>query len=108
MSAGLNVQYNSWIFGLTSRAVYDQNPIGPVSSGINAGTGISYDLLSYSISATYLGSNTGIWDKDAPNYLIHTGILSFRYKYTENVSMWLSGGITGEYPFIGAGLKGSF
>ncbi|MDR1360896.1 MAG: hypothetical protein LBJ18_01130 [Rickettsiales bacterium] len=107
-SAGLNLQYNSWLFGLTGRAIYDQNAIGVASDGIVGGIGASYDLLKYSVSASYLISDTGIWESAAPDYIAHTGLLSFRYKYSENVGMWISGGITTGTPFIGAGLAGKF
>lgn len=104
ISAGLNLQYNSWIWGLSARAVYDYNAIGPAADGIVAGTGVSYDLLGYTLSASYLLSAVGVWD-DADSYMAHTGILSFRYKYSQNVDGWISGGMSLGKPFLGAGLR---
>lgn len=104
MSASMNLQYNSWIWGLTGRVIYDQDPVGPSVDGIVAGTGVSYDVLKYSLSATYLFSDTGIWD-DTPDFMYHTGLLSFRYKYSQNVDMWMSAGITRDTPFFAVGLR---
>ena len=99
ISTGFNLQYNSFVWGLSGRVIYDENPIGPATDGIIAGTGISYDLLNYTISGTYLFSETGIWD-DMPNYVAHTEVLSFRYKYSENVDGWISTGFSAGLPFI--------
>lgn len=107
ISTGLNLQYNSWIWGISGRVIYDKNPIGPSSDGVIAGTGVSYDLLNYTISGTYLVSETGVWD-DMPNYVAHTEILSFRYKYSENVDGWMSIGFSAGTPFASAGLKAKF
>ena len=54
MSLGMNLQYNSWLIGLTGRVIYDQNPIGDISDGFVIGTGVSYDVLKYSVSLTYM------------------------------------------------------
>ena len=105
MSVGMNLQYNSWIWGLTGRVIYDQDPIGEISDGFVFGTGISYDLLKYSVSLTYLLSDTGIWQNDVADYVDHTAVASFRYKYSENVDCWISGGTTSSTPFISAGLR---
>lgn len=108
VSGGLNLQYNSWMWGLTARIVYDENPIGPISDGLAVGTGISYDILNYSISLTYIFSDTGIWNRDVDDYMDHTAIASFRYKYSENVDMWASLGMTTKTPFIAVGLRLTF
>lgn len=108
LSGGLNVQYNSWVWGLSGRAIYDENPIGVSSDGIVLGTGVSYDLLNYTVSASYIFSDTGVWDRDIDDYTAHTGILSFRYKYTKNVDIWMSTGISGSTPFYSAGLRVKF
>lgn len=108
VSAGMNLQYNSWIWGLSGRAIYDENPIGDVSDGISVGTGVSYDLLRYSVSLTYILSDTGIWHSDAKNYADHTVVGSFRYKYSKNVDGWISLGATSETPFVSAGIRLSF
>ncbi len=108
MSAGVNVQYNSWMFGTTARLVYDENPIGPISDGLAVGTGLSYDILNYSLSLTYIFSDTGVWNRDVDDYMDHTAIASFRYKYSENVDMWASLGMTTETPFVAAGLRLTF
>lgn len=107
-TAGLNIQYNSWIWGTTARVIYDKNPNGPVSDGIVAGTGISYDLLQYSISLTYMFSDTGVWNKNANDFIDHMLISSFRYKYSTNVDGWMSLGITSKTPFISAGMRLTF
>lgn len=108
MSAGMNLQYNSWILGLTGRVIYDQNPIGPVSDGFVVGSGVSYDLLKYSVSLTYMMSDTGVWQSDVPDFCDHMLIASFRYKYSEFLDGWMSGGITSQTPFISAGLRITF
>lgn len=108
MSLGTNIQYNSWIFGLTGRVIYDEKPVGDVSDGFAVGAGISYDLLKYTVSATYILSDTGVWHSDAENFIDHTAIASFRYKYSEFVDGWISGGLTSETPFISAGMRITF
>lgn len=108
MSMGMNLQYNSWIWGLTGRVIYDQNPIGEISDGFVVGTGVSYDLLKYSVSLTYMLSDTGVWQSDIDDFVDHMAIASFRYKYSEFVDGWISGGITSQTPFISAGLRLSF
>lgn len=108
MSMGMNLQYNSWIWGLTGRVIYDKNPIGEISDGFVVGTGVSYDLLKYSVSLTYMLSDTGVWQDDVADFVDHMAIASFRYKYSEFVDGWISGGITSQTPFISAGLRISF
>ena len=108
MSVGMNLQYNSWIWGTTARVIYDQNPVGDVSDGFVLGTGVSYDVLKYSISFTYMISDTGVWQNNIDDFIDHTAITSFRYKYNEYVDIWMSGGLTSKTPFISAGLRVSF
>lgn len=108
MSVGMNAQYNSWIFGMTGRVIYDRNPIGDISDGFVVGTGVSYDLLKYSVSMTYMLSDTGVWQSGVDDFIDHTAIASFRYKYSENVDLWISGGATSKTPFLSAGLRLSF
>ena len=105
MSMGMNLQYNSWVWGLSGRVIYDNNPVGDISDGFVVGTGVSYDLLRYSMSVTYIMSETGVWQSDVDDFIDHMGIASFRYKYNENVDVWISGGITSKTPFISAGLR---
>ena len=105
IAAAMNLQYNSWVFGLTTRAIYDKNPIGDISDGIATGIGASYDLLKYSVSLTYMLSDTGLWHSDAPDFIDHTVVASFRYKYSKNVDGWISGGVTSETTFVSAGLR---
>ncbi len=108
MSMGMNLQYNSWVWGTTARIIYDQDPIGPVSDGFVLGTGVSYDLLRYSLSLTYMFSDTGVWHSDVDDFRDNMLIASFRYKYSENVDGWISGGTTSKTPFISAGLRLTF
>lgn len=108
MSLGMNLQYNSWVWGTTARVIYDQDPIGPISDGFVLGTGVSYDLLRYSISLVYMFSDTGIWHKEVNDFKDNMLIASFRYKYSENVDMWMSGGTTSKTPFFSAGLRLTF
>jgi len=112
ISAGINLQYNSWIFGITSRLIYDKNPITTPTDGIVAGTGVSYDFLNSSLSLSYLLSDTSIWKHDNHNNNTNTRtntiLTSFRYKYTNYLSMFVSGGIADVSPFISAGLKAEF
>ncbi len=108
VSGGMNLQYNSWMWGVTARLIYDENPVGPVSDGLAVGTGVSYDILNYSISLTYIFSDTGIWNRDVDDYMDHTAIASFRYKYSENVDGWVSLGMTTETPFLAVGMRLTF
>lgn len=108
MSMGMNLQYNSWVWGLSGRVIYDNNPIGEISDGFVVGTGVSYDLLRYSVSLTYMLSDTGVWQSDVDDFIDHMAIASFRYKYSENVDGWISGGITSQTPFISVGLRLTF
>ncbi|MCR4917963.1 MAG: hypothetical protein K5912_03410 [Alphaproteobacteria bacterium] len=107
-ATGLNIQYNSWIFGINARAIYDENPVGVVTDGIAAGTGLSYDLLNYTLSLSYILSDTGIWHQDTKEYVDNTVVASFRYKYTRFVDVWSSLGITRHEPFVSAGLRLTF
>lgn len=108
LSSGISIQYNSWIWGLSARAIFDKDSIGVRSDGVVAGTGISYDLLNYTVSASYLFSDTGVWDTDVTDYNAHTGLLSFRYKYSKYLDGWISGGISDGTPFTSAGLRLKF
>lgn len=105
VAAGVNIQYNSWVWGVNTRLIYDKNPVGTPSDGIVAGTGVSYDILNYSISLSYVFSDTGIWDHDVDDYYDNTVIASFRYKYSENVQGWMSLGLTTDKPFAAAGIR---
>lgn len=112
---GANLQYNSFVFGLSSRLIYDENPIHQTADGLVIGTGVSYDLLQSSVSLNYIYSNTNVFkhhdkitgDKINGDYL-NTLIASFRYKYTENTSLFMSGGITDTTPFFAVGIKSGF
>lgn len=108
LAAGLNVQYNSWIFGANARAVYDYDATTPAADGISAGAGVSYDLLNYSVSLSYIISAVGIWHDDDHRYTNNTVLGSFRYKYSANVDGWTSLGITAKTPFVAAGLRLTF
>ena len=107
-SAAMNIQYNSFMFALTGRAIYDKNPIGATADGIILGTGVSYDLLKYTVSLSYMFSDTGIWHNDMDNFIDHTVVSSFRYKYSENVDSWISLGISSDTEFIAAGIRVTF
>lgn len=108
LTAGMNFQYNSWLWGTTARVIYDENPIGPISDGLVVGTGVSYDVLKYSVSLTYMLSDTGIWNADVDNYVDNMVIGSFRYKYSEFVDGWISLGTSSKTPFLSAGLRITF
>ncbi len=108
LSLAMNLQYNSWIFGVSGRAIYDKNPIGAVSDGFVLGTGISYDLFKYSVSLVYMMSDTGVWQNDVDDFIDNTVVASFRYKYSENVDGWISGGATSKTPFMSAGMRITF
>ena len=110
LSGGLNVQYNSWNFGTFIRGVYDKNPVGVPSDGLAVGTGISYDILQFSISASYIASETGVFH-DTKNFLNHAGILSGRYKFNEWFDAWISTGAAftdKTHPFVSGGIRGTF
>ena len=108
ISAAVNVQYNSWVFALTGRAIYDKNPVGDASDGFIVGAGLSYDFLKYNVSLTYSLSDTGVWDNDVDDYINHIVVSSFRYKYSENVDGWMSIGMTTQTPFLSAGMRVTF
>ena len=112
---GANLQYNSWILGVSSRLIYDENPIAKTNDGMVLGTGASYDFLQSSISLNYMFSDTNLWthhDKITGENLdgdyTHTVIASFRYKYTENTAVFMSGGIADTTPFFSVGIKSGF
>ncbi len=107
-SVGFNLQYNSWIWGTSALVIYDRNPVDIANDGISVGTGVSYDILNYSASLSYMYSKTGIWHDDFDNYYDNTVIASLRYKYSENVSVWASIGLTTETPFLSAAMKVEF
>lgn len=107
-SIGYNLQYNSWIWGTSVLGIYDKNPIGTAGDGISVGTGVSYDILNYSLSLTYMYSHTGIWHDDMEKYVDHSVISSFRYKYSKNMSVWTSIGLTTKTPFLSTALKLEF
>ena len=107
-AAGLNIQYNSLVFALTGRIIYDENPIGVATDGFVIGTGASYDLLNYTLSLSYLFSDTGVWHHDFDNYIDNTVVGSFRYKYSEYVDGWTSIGVSRKNPFLAVGLRATF
>ncbi len=115
VAVGMNLQYNSFIWGTSARIIYDEDPVAKSSDGFVAGTGLSYDLLQSSVSLSYLFSDTKIWnhrdkitnEKMRGDY-VHTILASFRYKYTEHTSVFMSGGLTDEVPFFAVGLKTGF
>jgi len=88
---GLNIQSGSLVWGGTAKAVFDERPEGERTGGLQLGTGLSYDFLSWSASASYIFSNVGLFgaSKDIP---AHTGVLSARYKITKNFNIWASAG----------------
>ena len=108
IAGAINVQYNSLVFGISGRAIYDKNPIGIKSDGFILGTGVSYDLLKYTVSLSYVFSDTGVWQHDIDDFINHTVVSSFRYKYSENVDGWMSLGMTLQNPFIAAGMRVTF
>lgn len=115
IAAGINLQYNSFVWGTSARIIYDENPIAKTADGFIAGTGISYDLLQSSISLTYLFSDTNVWnhrdkttnEKMNGDYL-HTILASFRYKYTEHTAVFMSAGFADSEPFFAVGLRTGF
>lgn len=108
LSSAVNVQYNSFMFAVTGRVIYDKNPVGVRSDGLILGTGVSYDLLKYSLSLSYMFSDTGIWDNNVDNYMNHMLVSSFRYKYSEHVDGWISMGFSSPTSFISAGIRLTF
>lgn len=115
IATGVNLQYNSFIWGTSARIIYDENPIAKTADGFIAGTGISYDLLQSSVSLTYLFSDTHLWNhrdkitrKQMDGDYFHTILASFRYKYTEHTSVFVSGGFATTTPFFAVGIKTGF
>lgn len=110
VSGGISVQYNSWNMAVSARGIYDRNPVGVASDGLSAGTAVSYDILKFTASASYIISYTGLW-QDTPNDINHAAVLSGRYKMNEWLDFWISGGAVGTdhyHPFISGGLRGHF
>lgn len=112
---GLNLQYNSFIFGTSLRLIYDEKPTLKTSDGLIAGAGISYEFLQSSISFNYLFSDTNLWKhhdtttgKEMVGDYVNTIIASFKYKYTEHTSIFMSGGIAYTTPFFAVGIKTGF
>jgi len=71
--------------------------------------------LQSSVSVNYIFSDTNLWNHndritgtEMPGYYSHTGIASFRYKYTENTAIFMSGGIADTIPFFSVGIKSGF
>ena len=115
IALGFNLQYNSWIWGTSARMIYDEDPIVKSADGLVAGTGVSYDFLRSSVSLTYMYSDTTIWKhKDEfgnklPNGdHVNTILASFRYKYSEHTSMFMSSGYAGSKGFFSVGIKTGF
>lgn len=108
VALGMNVQYNSFVIGVNGRAIYDQDALGAPTDGLAAGIGASYDLLNYSLSLSYMMSDTGVWQKDVHDYIDNTVIGSFRCKYSKNVDFWTSIGVTRRDPFLAAALRVTF
>lgn len=102
---GLNIQYNSLVLGITGRVIYDENPIGTPVDGFVAGAGASYDILNYTLSLSYLFSDTGLWHDNAEVTRDHTTVASFRYKYSQDVDGWMSLGMSRTWPFLAAGIR---
>lgn len=115
LALGLNLQYNSIVFGASARVMYDEKPVLQSGDGLVLGTGASYDFLQSSISLNYLFSDTNLWnhydvvtnEKLSGDYT-HTLIASFRYKYTEHTSVFMSGGFASTTPFFAVGIKTGF
>ena len=115
IALGINIQYNSFIWGTSTRIIYDHNPIHKSADGFIAGTGVSHDFLQSSVSVTYLFSDTHVWNhKDFNGHrlddgdYIHTALASFRYKYTEQTNLFMSAGLADTTPFFAVGLKSGF
>ncbi len=115
IAMGVNLQYNSFIWGTSARMIYDKDPIAKTADGFIAGTGVSYDLLQSSISLNYLFSDTNVWnhrDKITHEKLggdyVHTILASFRYKYTEKTAVFMSAGYTATTPFFAVGIRTGF
>ena len=114
IALGINLQYNSWIWGTSARMIYDYSPVGTLADGLVVGTGLSYDLLQYSISLTYLHSDTNLWNHSDNistreyNDHVNTILASFRYKYTENTHLFMSGGTADKRLFFAVGLRAGF
>ncbi len=115
VALGANLQYNSWVFGLSSRLIYDEKPIMKTADGLVLGTGVSYDFLQSSVSLNYIYSDTNLFTHhdeitgaEMEGDYLHTLIASFRYKYTEHTAIFMSGGITDTTPFFAVGIKTGF
>jgi len=116
VSAGANIQYNSWVIGLNARGIYDEHAVGAPSDGIRLGAGASYDFLNYTASLSYIFSDIGIWRTSqttaAPSMIAHTMVASIRYKLNKYFDIWASGGGVASgsdtSPFAAAGIHGKF
>jgi len=116
ISAGLNIQYNSWVIGVNARGIYDYKPVGAPSDGVRFGVGASYDFLKFTASLSYIFSDIGIWrtsqNAAAPSVIAHTGVASVRYKLNKYFDGWISIGSVAAsselFPFVAAGIHAKF
>ena len=111
-----NMQYNSFVFGAFARTVYDVNPQTIFrTDGINGGAGISYDLLAFSVSLSYMYSNTNVWGTANSGAIgmgeNHAAFSSLRYKFSGYIDAWITGGfsdVENWTPFGALGLRVTF
>ncbi len=107
VAGGVNIQYNSFMFSAIANLIYDKDLINPApKDGLVAGGGISYDLLSFSASVSYLYSDTTIFKTGGDRY--NSVIGSLRYKFNKDWDVWMSGGYSVDSPFLSSGIRYKF
>ena len=119
-----NLQWGSFLWAITGKVIVDDNPIGFRSDGLQVGTGLQYEFLSYAFSANYIYSNVGVFGTrvreeaggaftDAGWMNSHTAMASARHRIDAFFSVWASGGVLftdtiGNHPFVSAGVTARF
>ena len=85
-TTGFNMQSGSLLWAITGKKIIDYKAVGIKTDGWQAGTGFSYEFLSWATSVNYIFS-------DSADFLAHTIIGSLRYKITRNFNVWGSAGV---------------
>ncbi len=103
-SSGFNLSYNSFVFGLSGKYVYDKGNLLGAEENYVLGSGLSYDLLAWSFSLGYYFSENSNED-------VRTLAVSSRYKFNESMDCWFSvGSVSADKNsgFVASGLRFKF
>jgi hypothetical protein len=92
IALGLNIQYHSWSLGAVGKAIYDANPTGRPSDGVMYGGGLSYEILTWRVSANSLRSDTSVFHDCDSGCKNTVAVLSVQDKLDDIVDIWASAG----------------